>query len=264
MLILIQATAEATVTNAGQLADFMKYAGFGLWTLAYLLFIVRGINDKTYGVPLISVCLNFTWELYFTAKCPYSGERKAELCTATGMDWWGLVLWLVLDFVILIQLIVYGSKSEPTLLSHLPARGRRPIFNVFLAVSLSIALYWQYAFVNLFTDRDGNSLAWLTNFIMAWLFVSSAFFRRPDARGLSLYGGLLMLAGNCGFAAYAYLTGFVEFSAWPKEFTAALMVGVILVNVLYLDVLRYKPRGAELPAPRIVLRAPWRSLVTST
>ncbi len=247
MLILIPA-AEPTAMNTG-LAEAMGYAGFGLWTVAYVFFIVRGWKDNTYGVPLVSVCLNFTWELYFAALCPLVQGQEEDLCTATGMVRFALILWLVLDTVILWQLFKFGWKSEPTLLRHVPERGRRPIFYVFLYVVLLVALYWQYAFVNLFTDQDGNSLAWLTNYIMAWLFVASAFFRRPHARGLSYWGAWAMLGGNVAFVAKAVLTDFVEFTAWPQKFTIALMFGVILINLFYLFVLRYKTRSAEVLAP---------------
>jgi hypothetical protein len=250
MLILIPATAEPTATNAGLLAEAMGYAGFGLWTVAYGFFIWQGRRDKTYGVPLVSVCLNFTWELYFALLCRLGKGQKEDLCTATGMEYWGLIIWLALDTVILWQLFKFGWRSEPTLLRHLPERGRRPMFYVFLYVLLLIALYWQYAFVNLFTDHDGNSLAWLTNYIMAWLFVASAFFRRPHARGLSYVGAWAMLGGNVAFVAKAYLTDFAEFTAWPQKFTVALMFGVILVNLFYLFVLRYKTRDAEVVDPK--------------
>jgi hypothetical protein len=246
--------------TVAMIAKYAGYAGFVLWTVAYICFICRAWKDKTYGVPLISVCLNFTWELYFAVLCrpgflrllafldlPLIEGPRADLCTATGGELWGLRIWLLLDTVILLQLLAHGSRGEPSLLRYLPARARARIFYVFLYVVLLIALYWQYAFVNLFTDRDGTSLAWLTNYIMSWLFVSSAFFRRPAGRGLSLTGGLAMLLGNCAFAAKAVLSNFAELTAWPRQFTTALMFGVILVNVFYLYVLWYKTRGAEEP-----------------
>jgi hypothetical protein len=266
MLILTPETAETTATNAGLLVDATKYAGYGLWSAAYIFFIVRGYKDKSYGVPLISVCLNFTWELYFAVLCrpkvlDHLGpellrrlgmQPETKFCTATGMEYWGLFFWLVLDTVILIQLFLYGWRSEPTLLRYLPERARRTIFNEFVLVLLLIALYWQYAFVNLLTDRDGNSLAWLTNYIMSWLFVSSAFFRRPDARGLSFWGGCAMLGGNIGFTAYAVSTNFAEFTTWPVQFTVVLMAGVIWVNAFYLDVLTFKTRTAKVLVPDVV------------
>jgi hypothetical protein len=250
MLILIPATADPPATNA--LAETMGYAGFFLWTVAYGFFIWQGRRDQTYGVPLVAVCLNFTWELYFAALCPLVPGQVEDLCTATGMVRFALILWLVLDTVILWQLFKYGWRSEPNLLRFVPERGRRPIFYVFLYVFLLVSLYWQYAFVNLFTDQDGNSLAWLTNYIMAWLFVSSAFFRRPDARGLSYWGGWAMLGGNAAFVVKAVVTDFAEFTAWPQQFTVALMFGVIMVNLFYLFVLRYKTRSAESIVPSFI------------
>jgi hypothetical protein len=243
MLLLIPATAEATATNAG-LVDALSKTGFGLWSLAYIFAIWRGHRDKTYGFPLVAVCLNVTWEFYFAVACRSFKPPEADLCTATGMLRWGLIFWLVLDFVILCQLLKYGWRSQPSLLQFLPEQPRRPVFYALILLLCSVAFYWQYAFVNLLTDQDGNTLAWLTNYVMSWLFVASAFFR-PNARGLSFWGGFMMLLGNCAFAAWGILTDYAELTAWPHEVTAALMVGVLLVNLFYLFVLWQRRRATN-------------------
>ncbi|HSE65788.1 MAG TPA: hypothetical protein VLB12_02300, partial [Gemmatimonadales bacterium] len=233
----------------------LNYAGFALWSLAYVLFIVKGRRDQTYGVPLVAICLNFTWELYFAALCPLMGQEKQDLCTATGIVRWALIAWLVLDSVILYQLFAYGWRSETTLLNRLPARGRRPIFYAFLVVLLVVFLSWQYAFVNVGADRDGNSLAWLTNLVMSGLFVLSAVFRRPYGHGLSSAGGWAMLGGNCAYAAYAVRTDFAEFTAWDPRVTRALMVAVIVFNLFYLFVLfvlRHRSRRPKAVPPNVV------------
>ena len=33
------------------------------WTVAYLLFFLKGMKDKSYGMPLVPMAFNFTWEL---------------------------------------------------------------------------------------------------------------------------------------------------------------------------------------------------------
>jgi hypothetical protein len=247
MLNLIPA-AELTPTNAG-LAMAMLYAGFILWSLTYILAIAQGLKDKTYGVPLVAVCLNFTWELYFAVACRFFEGKRAALCTATGMLRWGLILWLVLDTVILAQLLKYGWRSQPSLLRFLPEQSQRSVFYALILLLCCVGFYWQYAFVNLLTDQDGNTLAWLTNYVMSWLFVASAFFR-PNARGLSYWGGWAMLLGNCAFAAWGVLTKFAELKAWDPKVTGALMVGVIMVNSFYLFVLwqrRQAPKVVDTP-----------------
>jgi hypothetical protein len=255
MLSLVPAAADGAAASADTLTTALNYTGFLLWSLAYVLFIVKARKDRTYGVPLVAVCLNFTWELYFAALCPLMGAAKQALCTATGVLRWGLILWLVLDTVILWQLFAYGWRSDNTLLNRLPARGRRPIFWALLIVLLVVFLYWQYAFVNVGTDRDGNTLAWVTDLVMSVLFVRSAVFRRPYGHGLSAAGGWAMLGGNCAYTAYAVHTGFKEFTAWDPQVTLALMVAVIVFNLFYLfvlHVLRHKsPRPQAVP-PNLV------------
>jgi hypothetical protein len=245
----LASAADGTAASADTLTNALNYLGFGLWTLAYVLFILKGYKGRTYGVPLVAICLNFTWELYFAALCPLMGADKQALCTAAGSVRWALIGWLVLDSVILCQLFAYGWKSESTLLRKLPPRGQRPIFWAFLVVLLVVFLYWQYAFVNLGADQDGNSLAWLTNLVMSGLFVLSAIFRRPYGHGLSSAGGLAMLGGNVAYAVYAFRTGFDEFTAWDPQVTKSLMLAVIVLNIFYLFVLYVLRHLSRRPKP---------------
>ena len=36
------------------------------WITVYVLMIRRGFLDKSYGMPMIALCLNVSWEFYFT------------------------------------------------------------------------------------------------------------------------------------------------------------------------------------------------------
>jgi len=43
------------------------------WTLAYLLIFLKGIKDKSYGMPLVPMAFNFTWELIHSFIYPSNG-----------------------------------------------------------------------------------------------------------------------------------------------------------------------------------------------
>jgi hypothetical protein len=232
--------AEPVPTSAEFAANVL---GFLLWSLAYVLIIIRGFRDRSYGVPLVAICLNVTWELYFAWLCPLSEGRGKGYCTASGM-WLGLLyFWLLLDAVILWQLVRYGS-GRAGLEHYLPDETRRRFaFLALVIVLLFLSLAWQYSFVALAIDQDGNGLAWVTNLIMILLFIRSAL-TRPGLRGLSVGAAWAMLGGNLAFVTYAFLNNFAVFTPWPRQVTICLMLGVVLFNILYLVVLW--SRGADL------------------
>ena len=42
------------------------------WSLTYILIIRRGFIEKTYGMPLIALCANISWEAIFSFLHPHS------------------------------------------------------------------------------------------------------------------------------------------------------------------------------------------------
>jgi hypothetical protein len=221
-------TAEALVAGAG----------FVLWTAAYGFTIQQGRRDRTYGIPLIAICLNVTWEFYFAVLCPLVDRDAHCYCTSSGWSYAGVVIWFLLDFWILCQLFHYGWR-QPALQRHLPSKTRHSAFLAMMAILLLLAFVWQYTFVAVAIDRDGNTLAWVTNLIMSALFVRSAL-TRPNLRGLSYRAAWAMLFGNLAFVIYAGLNHFAVFTPWPAPVTLALMVAVILFNCFYVLMLEFR------------------------
>jgi hypothetical protein len=83
----------ATMTTGQILMETGAIGGDLLWLLAYILIIRKGFQDRTYGVPLLALALNFTWEFLYTIQFPPS-------------DWPHIVLrwsWLLADMVIRLQ-----------------------------------------------------------------------------------------------------------------------------------------------------------------
>ena len=62
-------------------------AGGIFWLIAYVLMIRKGFQDSTYGIPLLAIMLNFTWEIiYATIHAPSApGDERMRLA------------WLALD-----------------------------------------------------------------------------------------------------------------------------------------------------------------------
>ncbi|HUP20243.1 MAG TPA: hypothetical protein VM778_09860, partial [Gemmatimonadota bacterium] len=202
-------------------------AGDVLWLVAYILFIRAGFRDRTYGVPLLAVCLNFTWELWFAVLHPPAGV--AARVTHGG--------WFLLDALIVWQVIRYG-RNEQTI-----PEIRRWFYAVLVGTMLlclvgQVTLHSQVVSTSLFPDPEGYVVAWVINLVMSALFVFM-FFHRRDLRGLSYGGAWSMLVGT-GLVAIGNLLVFArelhrdfEFQARPlgaAEWSVSGMVGTDTVE----------------------------------
>ncbi len=64
-----------------------------LWLVAYILIIRQGFKDRTYGVPMLCVALNFSWEFIYAVQFPFPNKIIETL------RW----TWLLTDAVIVYQ-----------------------------------------------------------------------------------------------------------------------------------------------------------------
>src|SRR5215217_1343123 len=82
--------AEMIATSASGLA----------WTVVYIALTYRGIKDKSYGMPLVPLALNFAWEVVFTLVYPPA---------ATGLA--GAIIngiWMLCDIGIIATYFLYS------------------------------------------------------------------------------------------------------------------------------------------------------------
>jgi hypothetical protein len=188
-----------------------------LWVVAYILMIIRGFQDQTYGLPLVAIMLNFTWEFIYVFI--YPPDNKVVL--------WLRILWLVVDVVNVWLLVRYGKavQSIPQIRDH------------FYSV-----LVWTFAFCyvghlvlhhRLGGTADDES-AYSINFIMSILFVF-LFFNRPKQSGLS-YGAAWAKMLGTGIMSLAALLAFMQHGV-THYFLEYLFVGVFIFDVLYIYML---------------------------
>lgn len=160
----------AALTTGQILMQVGAIGGDLLWLLAYVLIIRKGFQDRTYGVPLVALALNFTWEFLYTIQFPPS-------------DWPHIILrwsWLLADCVIVYQYFRFGRETN-----EIPSLGRYfyPL-SIFVFVN---AYVFQLTYRYHFYAYNGYENAFLINFLMSMLFVQFFFLRSPGLLGLS-YG----------------------------------------------------------------------------
>lgn len=147
------------------------------WTLAYILIIKRGVQDKTCGMPLLALCANISWEFIFSFIHPH---RPPQIYVN--------IVWLGFDAVILFQFLRYG---RPALRGILPARFFYPAFLLALGLSFGAIL----SITREFGDWHGKYAAFGQNFMMSVLFVAMLL-RREGVGGQSLYIALFKMLGT--------------------------------------------------------------------
>ena len=73
------------------------------WILTYIFIISKGYKDKTYGMPLLALCANISWEFIFSFLFPHSPHQL-----------YINYLWFALDVVIVFQFFKYYKNEFPT------------------------------------------------------------------------------------------------------------------------------------------------------
>ena len=88
----------------------MVSLGFGLvafsgvaWTIVYISLIYTGFKEKTYGMPLFALALNFAWELLYTV----SGFNNSP----DNIQTWVNLVWCLFDVAIIYCYFKYGKKD---------------------------------------------------------------------------------------------------------------------------------------------------------
>jgi hypothetical protein len=152
--------------------------GCVLWIAAYVLIIRQAHRDGAYGMPMLALCLNITWEgVAFLSPNPVPLWKWIE------------GLWLGIDAVLLWQLIRYGRTSAlpPTL---------KPWFFPLLIGTLTVCALGHWTWQRFWDDKLLFVDAFIINLVMSVLFIHLWLSRLPDARGLSLSAAWCKMLGT--------------------------------------------------------------------
>jgi hypothetical protein len=217
--------------TAGGLAEYLMLAGFLLWSLAYVFFIVSGVKDKACPVPFAALLLNWDWELFFVVICPFI-LGGTVYCTPYASIGSFLVafLWFALDSVILWLLFRYGRKHMGTYM--------KKYFYLFTALLLVAGFIGQITFVGFYQDTNGNQYGWLLNLIMSILFIQVFFMRREGGSqglGLSYLGAWAKMFGSLSIGLALKVWAGDPFAV--SSYLTFLIVAVFVTDLLYVALL---------------------------
>ena len=153
------------------------------WTLTYVLIIWRGFLDNTYGMPLVALCANVSWEFIFSFLYPHGPIQRPVN-----------IVWFSLDLIIMVQLLRYGPRE----FVDLPKRVFYAMFGLALVASFCAVLSVTYEF----DDWDGAYSAFGQNLLMSALFLAMLRARR-SLRGQSVSIAFSKMVGT-GLASVAF------------------------------------------------------------
>ncbi len=208
-------------------------AGCVFWVLAYLFILKKCFADKTYGLPLVAICLNFGWELL------------ASFVLPNPVALWHFFdrAWLVIDIVLVYQLFRWG-RAEQTI----PEVAR--FFPAVVLGTWALGVWGQYAFVQSYFDRLGLVGAFGVNLIMSVMFVFFYFARRASGRGLSRAGAVFKMLGTLGTSIECHwVVRLIDPEIPSLAFLNFLSISIFLFDCLYIFlVLRTPPSPGPAPS----------------
>ncbi|MCP4118876.1 MAG: hypothetical protein GY737_26470 [Desulfobacteraceae bacterium] len=178
------------------------------WTMAYILAIYRGYKDKTYGFPAMAVLFNVAWELAYAVIYPHSSPVGKVA-----------FVWLFLDLFLLVQVVCYWKSEHP-----LPGRSIPPLAVVLggLFMAMGVIIGGEKYHIWILASAFGQNL------LMSLLFVLMLF-SRDDARGQSVYIGVLKMVGT-GIVVTPLL---LNPSPTHTLFKKGVYAGILLLDLVY-------------------------------
>ncbi|KAK9778267.1 hypothetical protein SCAR479_05237 [Seiridium cardinale] len=117
------------------------FLGLGVvfWDLAYILMTRRSLQTRSYGMPILGLVINISWEIVY-------GFYVAE----TALEKSGFILWLILDLGLVYTTIRFApedwSSTSPWVGSHMAG---------ILGALLVIGCWGHYAFASWWLSAPG-------------------------------------------------------------------------------------------------------------
>jgi hypothetical protein len=200
--------------------------GVGIfWSIAYLLIIRRGFKDRTFGMPLVALCANISWEFIFSFVYPHPAPQL-----------YVNIAWFLLDLAIVFQFLRFGQRGFDSLL---PKGSLYP----FSILSLIISFFVIAGITLEYKDWNGMYAAFGQNLMMSILFVFMLR-RRNDLSGQSIYIAIFKMLGTLLSSILFYI------HYPPSLLMSSLYISIFVFDVVYIVMLyaKHKELGIQ----------PWR------
>lgn len=146
------------------------------WTITYIALVYRGFKDKSYGMPLVPLALNFAWE--FTYSLIYPPQSSGPVMTING-------IWMICDLGIVATFLLFGFKYFEKHYSL--SKGEFYTFTAIAFIASFLLMIVGGPFFKDFTPyfqgdifESAKFIAFIQNLVMSVCFVSMFYTRRSS------------------------------------------------------------------------------------
>lgn len=205
------------------LRDVSQIVAMIAWTAVYALMVKRGVQDKTFAMPLTALSIDLGWEFYFSF-----------LAEASYRQWIPAMPWLAINLGVFYTAYRYGREDFDWPILR---RWFRPI----LVAMVLVASFLVWSFVEAFGDHYGALAASFAMLVYSTL-LPVMLIRRNSLAGQSIYIALLILIGDIGgLFATAYAQAHLE-TPLPAQWMIAVNIYVLPCHVLYVGLIWWMAR----------------------
>lgn len=198
------------------------FGGF-CWILAYVFIIYKGLKDKTYGMPLIPLVLNFSYEFIYAFIFPVNRLFN--------------IPWFLLDIAIVYTYFKYGYASFSKF--YLIEKKQWYIISVFAFLSGLLITFFAHQFFaqNLTTIPDEQTNVILGFILMLFITVcmTMMFLQRKNIEGQSFIISFLILIGT--FSYILQILYYPVFSQCVSPFLVSINIISIIIQGYYASLL---------------------------
>lgn len=197
-----------------RLLDISQLVALLCWTAVYILMVKRGVQDRSFGMPLAALAIDISWECYFTF---FTGAPWSQRIPAMP--------WFVLNLGVLYTAYRYGREDFdwPIL---------KRWFRTILTLMLLVAFWLVYSFIKAFDDSYG-ALTSMFAVIGYSTLLPVMLIRRNSIKGQSIYIALLILLGDAaGYIPTMHAQAHLH-TPLPAGFMHAVYSYALPVHVFY-------------------------------
>jgi hypothetical protein len=206
--------------------------GCVFWVAAYVFIIRQCFQDKSYGLPMVAICMNLSWEFLASWVIP------------NPVPLWHFFdrVWFFVDLVIVYQLLRYGRRLQtiPEVRDH---------FYAIIALTTVLSGIGLYTFYLQYHDLLGLVGAFVINLVMSVTFVFFSLARRHQGGvGLSVPAAWCKMLGTLGTSIECHsVIGLSQPWLGGLSFLTFLCLSIFLFDCLYISVLMRARARAQAP-----------------
>lgn len=208
------------------------------WALAYIGLVYRGFKDESYGMPIVALTLNLSWEIVFAWLIPPYGSADSLLVPHGALKAQGaFTVWAALDLAILYTYFRYGYKYFAR--QYNVSRGQWIAFSVAMLIFSFFIMYNGGQFFRQFETyfhhdqiEGAKVIAFVQNALMSISFIAM-FYARGSVEGQSFTIAWAKWIGT------SMTGGIIYILSRPDEwyFVGTFIVAIFVADVYYMVVI---------------------------